>query len=388
MSCYISSRENRFYGAKESLYGQPAAVVKGNEFNAIRLNIREQTEQLERRDKTGTRTFRGTSGRRRKTVEFSVETYFSTSAAPAPQAGFLVEAALGAAPRQSQSGTATLAQAGRRLVFANNHGLTPNQAVATASEVRFVEAVPSETAVVLNAPLPGIEGQPVTLRPAITYSPSAELPSVTLYDYWAQNGGIHRLVRGGGVDRLEVEIAGDFHTMRFQGGAAELLDSASFEAGQGGLSQYPAEPTGTSFAAEPIPGHLGQLWLGPLPERIYTLTKGKLTVDNGLSMRNREFGSWTPTCLTPGERTVTAQFEMYARGTQAYRALYQASRTRTPISLAVQLGEKAGQMCCIYFPAFVPEVPEFQDQEERQLWSFGASRAQGSAEDEIHVAFA
>jgi hypothetical protein len=273
-------------------------------------------------------------------------------------------------------------------VFSGNHGLSPNQAIATTSEVRFVESIPADNSAVLNAPLQGIEGQTITLRPTQTFSPGVELPSITLYDYWQAAGGVHRMVRGAGIDRFEVVVAGDFHTMRFRGSGAELIDSVSFEAGQGGLLQYPIEPTGSTFAGEPIPGHLGQLWLGPAPERIYTLTKARLTVENGLAMRTKEFGTHFPACVVAGERVASASFELYSKGTEAYRALYQSSRNRSPISLALQLGEKTGEMCALSFPSFVPEVPEFQEQEERQLWSFGMSRAQGLTEDEVHVAFA
>jgi hypothetical protein len=35
----------------------------------------------------------------------------------------------------------------------------------------------------------------------------------------------------------------------------------------------------------------------------------------------------------------------------------------------------------------IPQVPEFDDSEQRQQWQFQACRAQGSVDDEIFVAF-
>lgn len=388
MSCYyISTRDNRFYGALESQYGQPAPVTKGDEFQAVRLVFEESSELPQRRDKTGTRTFRGLSSRLRKDVRFDVQTYLS-SGPSGPQHGVLMQAALGGGPRSYAGGLATLSEGGRRLTFSGAHGLGPSQGVASSTEMRFVESAPSSTEVVLNAPFTGVDGQQISLTPTRTYGPGLELPSLTLYDYWNTSGGIHRLARGCGVDVLEVAAAGDFHTMRFRGIAAEALDSASFEAGQGGLAQFPLEPTGASLIGEPTPGHLGQAWIGATAERFYTLTKAKIRVANQLSTRAREFGSMYPMCLVSGEREVSATFEIFARSTEPYRALYQASKTRSPIALMLQLGERAGQMCGVSMPSFVPEVPEFDDEDERQLWKFGQSRAQGLSEDEIHVAFA
>ena len=35
----------------------------------------------------------------------------------------------------------------------------------------------------------------------------------------------------------------------------------------------------------------------------------------------------------------------------------------------------------------IPEVPEFDDSDTRLKWNFGDSRAQGTADDEIFIAF-
>jgi hypothetical protein len=53
----------------------------------------------------------------------------------------------------------------------------------------------------------------------------------------------------------------------------------------------------------------------------------------------------------------------------------------------MQLGEAEGELCGVYVKSFVPEVPEFIDDENRLRWRFKASRAQGTVEDEIYVTF-
>jgi hypothetical protein len=53
----------------------------------------------------------------------------------------------------------------------------------------------------------------------------------------------------------------------------------------------------------------------------------------------------------------------------------------------LQLGEAAGQLCGMYMPAMVPQVPQFDDSETRLQWKFENDRAQGTANDELYIAF-
>jgi hypothetical protein len=52
-----------------------------------------------------------------------------------------------------------------------------------------------------------------------------------------------------------------------------------------------------------------------------------------------------------------------------------------------QLGEQEGQLLGVYLKSVVPEVPEFDDSEPRLQWHFRDSRAQGTVDDEIALAF-
>ena len=53
-----------------------------------------------------------------------------------------------------------------------------------------------------------------------------------------------------------------------------------------------------------------------------------------------------------------------------------------------QLGEQNGQVMAVNLKSVIPEVPEFDDSLNRLQWRFRASRAQGTIDDEITVAFA
>jgi len=166
-----------------------------------------------------------------------------------------------------------------------------------------------------------------------------------------------------------------------------VLDTASFTSGQSGLTAFPAEPTVAPQNYSIIPGHLGQVWLGSLPNRFFTLTSAQIAFNNNVDLREREFGTLLPSAISPGLREVTLDFSLYQQDNAATQALYQAGRQKSPISVMIQLGQQQGQLFGIYMKSVIPEVPEFSDAETRQQWQFQNCRAQGSVDDELFVAF-
>ena len=52
-----------------------------------------------------------------------------------------------------------------------------------------------------------------------------------------------------------------------------------------------------------------------------------------------------------------------------------------------QLGQQDQQLVGVYLKSLVPDVPEFDDSDHRLRWRFRESRAQGTVDDEIVVAF-
>jgi len=87
-------------------------------------------------------------------------------------------------------------------------------------------------------------------------------------------------------------------------------------------------------------------------------------------------------------RTMTAAFDLYSMDNDATKELYEAARQDSPISVMFQLGVAEGQVMAVYLKSVVPEVPEFDDSDNRLQWRFRTSRAQGTIDDEISVAFA
>ena len=388
MATYISSNANRFYTALESAYGEVGEIQAANRIPAVKLAIQQQSATGTRKDKTGTRTFAGQpAGGRRKTT-FELRTYLTSwNKEGEPGYGPLFQSALGAPPLRFAGGTISSCTADGRLTFQGPHGWTAGQAVAVGDEIRFAAAIVNASTVHLNAPFTVTPQAGATAGATVTYLPSTELPSATIFDYWSPSTAVQRVLRGAAVDQMEILVNGDYHETRFKGVARDLVDSATFS-GEAEMLSFPEEPADEAFDYSIVPGNMGQAWLGNAPTQFFTITGASVVVNNDLEMRSKEFGSSVPRAIAPGQRSVAAAFDLYSRDDDATRELYEASRQESPISVMFQLGEASGQLMGVYLKSVVPDVPEFDDGENRLQWRFRGGRAQGAGDDEVVVAFA
>jgi hypothetical protein len=390
MSSYISSNQNRFYCGIESAYGLAPAIGAANRFTAVKLTARQQLDLAARKDKTGSRTFAGTpAGARRKTI-FDMKTYMGSWAGgiSQPGCGPLVQAALGAGPLSSGGGTISNTSNSTQISFAAPHGLSANQAVSFNGEIRFVASLLDASNIIVNAPFTTQPTSGAQFTPTITYLPATALPSVTLFDYWSPSTALQRILIGAAVDKMSVTVNGDYHEFEFEGIAKDIIDSSSFASGDGGMNAFPSEPALGSFDLSVVPGNLGQAWLGASAQQFMTVTSASLQVSNSLDERDLEFGSSTPMAVSPGDRSVSLDLALFEKDDAATLGLYQAARQRSPISVMLQLGQAPGQLFGVYLNSVVPELPEFNDSDTRLQWRFQKSRAQGTADNEISVAFA
>lgn len=389
MGSYISSNANRFYAGIETSYGQAASVSATNRFPAVRLEAQQLLERGKRLDKTGTRTFLGTSPYSRRQTAFEVRTYLTSwTGSGNPGYGSLVQAGFGGASQLSSGLTVAAMPSPIQIQTATPHGLSVGSAVSYLNEIRFVTAVPNPATVVVNAPFSNTAGTNAALSPTITYRLSTYLPSVTLYDYWDPITAVSRLVTGAVVDAFEIQVNGDFHELIFSGPAADLLDSSSFVSGLAGLSDFPMEPALTDFDYSIVPGHLGQVWLGTAPNQFFTLTEASIELKNNINVRNQEYGSSYPRAIAPGPRQVVSQFTLLAQDDSQTSALYGAAKQRQLISAMLQLGQQQGELMGIFLSNMTPEIPNYDDSETRLQWEFKNNLAQGIADDEIYIAFA
>lgn len=388
-SC-ISSSDNRVYVSLEQSYGDVAAITAQHRIPTVKLAARQRPVHTERRDKTGSRTFAGLPNRIRKETDFQLNTFMTawTDTSAEPSHGPLFQAAMGGTPLRYGGGVVASVSNGVQISFNSAHGLAPGQAVSFGGEIRFAAAVPSAEAIVLNAPFSTTPIAGSDLGPTMTYRLATEVGSASLYDYWDPSTSVQRIVNGAAMNVMKIKVNGDFHEFEFSGPSKDLVDNVSFTGGLAGLTEFPSEPALGAFDYTIVPGHLGQIWMGPTASRFYTLTSAELSLQNNLDLRVREFGTDSPCCIVGGQRTVGLGFSVLGQDDEQTKALYQAARQRSPIGVMLQLGEQAGQLFGAYMPGMVPEVPEFNDSPTRLEWKFQSSRAQGAVDDELYVAFA
>jgi hypothetical protein len=387
MCSYIASNENRFYAALESEFGKVPSITASNRIPAVRLSARQTAEKVTRRDKTGGRSFLGLPTGVRRQTSFALKTYltgWSDQTMP-PGYGPLFEAAMGEAPLLFTGSTVQAVEnGGKRLRLSSAEGLAIGQAIAVAGELRFVAAVIDGQTVDLCAPVSVSAG--AEAGPTVTYRLGRKLPSVSVFDYWSAES-VQRIVHGGAVNEFRMSVNSDFHEFEFRGPARDVIDSTSFMDSEGGLSGWPAEPELESFDYSIIPGHLGQVWLGSSPDRFFSLTEAQLKLDNGIEARRREFGLPGLCGIVGGERAISVDFEIYASEDAATKELYYSARQRSPIGVTLQLGNQPGQLFGAYLKSVQLETPDFDDAETRLRWKFSGCRAQGTADDELTVAF-
>jgi hypothetical protein len=250
-----------------------------------------------------------------------------------------------------------------------------------------VASVIDGDSVLLNAPFSVTPANGTSIGSTVTYLPASELSSISLFDYWSPSTAVHRLFCGAGIDQMQVRVNGDYHEFDFKGQAQEVTDSTSFASGIGQLSSFPIEPTLAAFDYSIVPGHLGQVWLDNTPDRFFTLTDGIITLDNKMALRAKEFGSSLARGLSPGTRSVGAELRLFGQDDTASKGLYQAAKQQSPIAMMFQLGQQSGQLFGAYLKSVIPEVPEYDDSDTRLQWHFRNSRAQGTVDDEIAIAF-
>ena len=390
MASYISSNANRFYTGLESAYGIVPTIGAGNRIPALKLTVQHELEVTQRKDKTGSRTFVGlpTGGRRR--TNFELQTYLTTwQQTGAPAYGPLFQSAFGASPLQYAGGTVSSADAAGKVKFSAAHGLRAGQALYSTGDVRFVAAIVDANTVQLNAPFTVIPAAGASIGVTVTYVPATEIPSVSIFDYWSPSTAVQRILSGAAVDQMDILVNGDYHEFHFRGVAQDVMDSSSFAGGgPQQLQSFPPEPALAAFDYTVVPGNLGQAWLGTSPSQFFTITSASIQLKNALDTRTKEFGSNLPRAIAPGRRSVNATFTLHGLDDTATTGLYQAARQQSPVTVMFQLGESSGQVMAVNLKSVIPQVPEFDDSSNRLQWKFRASRAQGTTDDELTVAFA
>src|ERR1035438_5740035 len=145
-----------------------------NRIPAVQLSIKQQTEKIQRKDKTGSRTFMGNPSGLRSNTTFELKSYMSNWAnkAALPGHGPLFQACLGSSAALSGGGTVAGLPSSSQVAFAAAHGLSPGQAVTSGGEIRFVSAIVDNFTVQLQAPFTTPPAASSSTGPTVVYQPA------------------------------------------------------------------------------------------------------------------------------------------------------------------------------------------------------------------------
>ncbi len=378
-STYVQSNDNRHYVVKEASPGSVPSI-DGNHRVAL-SGLRMSTSHLvpRRSDKWGSRSAGAPlqTVQRDSAFQFSVYHYVNGQYPNASRYGALIEAGMGGDPLYFTGGTVESLPEMNQVRFMSPHALSRLMAVSHAGEIRFVNQVIDANTVELNAPFTVAPTSGNALAPALTYPLARTLKSFSLFDYWSPTSSVQRVGRGAVVEKMMVGINGDYHTLSFSGPMIDVVDSTTFEPGQGGLAAFPSEPSEAGIPHPmPVLGHLGQAYIGD--SRYYTITEAEVTLTNGVDSKGREFGSVVPHSFVPGRRAVTFTAALYATDEAQTRAMYSHALARTPVPVMIQLGDRQGHLMGVYLPSVIPSVPGFDDRENRLIWRFDKCTAHGT----------
>jgi len=389
MSCHIASYANRSYAALESELGSVAAVTTANRLPLSKLDIRSVRETSQRLDKSGGRTYVGApqNGREHTAVQFHSYLTEWDSLSGMPQLHDVVQAAMGGEVQVNVANVIESVTNGQTLAMTAPHGLSIGQAISVGGEMRFVDSILDDHTVVVNCPVPAEVANGTTVGRCVTYRLGSHLKSLTMLDYWDPSTAIQRCAAGVSVDQVQVSVNGDFHEMAFQGEGSVYFDSATELPLSTGLQEFPSEPLGEWSTGELIPGSMGRAWIGTGGEACTSVLVGKVTLNNHIDYRRREFGGVRGGCVRAGMREVRLDLRIRAENSDDMRALFTSSRLQQPIPVMFQLGEMSGRMCALYMPQVVMEVPVFDDSGPSLEWIIRQARAQGVFNDELIVAF-
>ena len=154
---------------------------------------------------------------------------------------------------------------------------------------------------------------------------------------------MQRLLCGAGVDQMEILINGDYHEFHFSGLAQGRAGQRELRGRRGQLQSFPAEPALDGVRLFDRAGTHGAGVAGDVAVAVLH--------DHGRNGRGEERAGHAdrgssdraaPRAISPGQRSVTAAFDLYSQDDDATKELYQAARQQSPISVMFQLGEADG----------------------------------------------
>ncbi len=382
---YIQSASNRIFVRRESDSNDLLEMTTAELAPALQFEYRSEREQLLREDKNGLRSRMAVTGPVRETHQFFMKYYGTGWSGEGRNAvSALTESALWNSAVETTA-VEVIAAAGNQVSLASGSNLGIGSALGYGGEIRFIEAVLSQSDYQLNAPFSIGIGPGAILETCLTWQPGDVPQRLAILDEWAPSNAVKRLFKGAVVDRLKIGVNNEFLEMEAYGYAQKMFDNIASNYPEGQL--FPTAPVAHSTNwSQPIPGHLGQVLIGQQDGRLCALTAAEIEIDNNVEARSNEFGCYETKNFVPGKRKVTVSISVYQRTDEMSRYIYDKASRNEPVSVMIQMGNQPGSLFAAYLPSVLFPTPEFDDSKARLVWRFSSGMAIGGVNDEIFLA--
>jgi hypothetical protein len=318
---FALSRNERVYLAKETVFGQAAALSGTDACRHIRCTLTPEVQMLVRPDKTGSRTATpGISGRR--SGRWSLEMSLAASGTP---------------------------------------GVVPD------CDPLLVALFGAEATVVPDT--------------SVTYTLSDAIKTFTLGRYRTPASVMQQLAVGCVVNEATFQLGQDVATWSASGACKWIIDSVTFASldaeGKSGLSAFPAEPSNPQTSGGIIAGFTGQATFdGNVLANIRTAT---LRIQTGNDIVRDTFGKFYGDSTEGDLRAVSLQFSLYDQDDAGTTNLYQKALSKTPIDVILQIGTAAGSKWTFTLAGVQLAFPDLDDGQRRWAANFGDSPASGTS---------
>lgn len=217
----------------------------------------------------------------------------------------------------------------------------------------------------------------VTAATKVTYELGDDIPFVTLWSYRSPSTLEQRVAHSCVVSEATFNLGQDVATWSCNGEGVWVLGDKFFGGAdtyqKGGLGAFPAEPASQDYNGGIIAGFTGECKIAGTT--IGVIRTATLRVQTQNQLIKDTFGNYYPTGTEGGERNVTISFGIYDDDTADVEAIKEASYTKTPVDINMQVGTVPGNIWTFKLKNVQLGAFNMNDNQLRFAADFGDSRA-------------
>lgn len=399
----VFSRSEIFLCQLESAFGVipntggTATVAGADGMAAIQFKMNRTTDELFRKDKTGSRTrTAGVAGR--KIGNWSCNASLVTSGTPgtSPDHDPIYQSAFGGAPTVT-TGTVALTAASNAspiVITATGHGLSSFDVVSitgvlgntAANGIWAVNVLTANTFELIGSAGNGAytSGGSVS-KAGLYYKPTDAEPSFCCYSARVPYGSAaQRVAFGNVVKEINFNLGEDIATFSSNGASKWVLDNLNFVNAtlteKGGLTAFPNLATVVASLVtngSGIAGFKGRAVINN--STITRIRTAAIKYGSNLELPRDLFGSEYVDSPEADERAISIDFNMYEDDSAGQAALEQAAIDKSNIDMIFQVGTQVGNTVVFVARGVHLASPDRDDGQRAFTMNYAGNQAYGSS---------